>query len=203
MYKLMHRLVLPTLMALCLLLVMQSAGFAGPVPGGLAGVPWGATREQVKKIMIEKGFKQENAFPFANEPSPGLVFYGSFANTMCYLQFSFKGNSFYSGEVAVFRLNDYQPVLAAANHFISLLTEKYGMPDKRESYQSDTPGHPTMPYATSWDLRDSASSDIYHIRADTGDGSYWIIGTNDSRIFQFNLTYYAESLGNRLKEDGL
>ncbi|MDD2542076.1 MAG: hypothetical protein PHH28_13675 [Desulfuromonadaceae bacterium] len=203
MHKLMYRLVLPTLMALCLLLVVQSAGLAGPVPDGLAGVPWGATREQVKKIMIEKGFKQENVLPFTNEPSPGLVFYGSFVNTMCYLQFSFKGNSFYYGLVTVVRLNDYQPVVAASNHFISLLTEKYGIPDKRESYQSDSPGHPTMPYNTSWNFRDSASSDIYHIRADTIDSLYWTIGTKTSRIFQFTLSYYAESLGNMLKEDGL
>jgi len=203
MQKMMRKLILPAFLTACFLLVMQTASHAGPVPDGLAGVPWGATRAQVKKIMSENGFKQEDALPFSNEPSPNLVFYGSLANTMCYLEFKFKGNSFCHGRVVVIKLEDYQTVLAACNHFVSLLTDKYGMPDERESYESSSPGHPMMPYGVKWRLRDGASSDEYSIEAYTGDGSYWTVGTNTRRIIQFGLIYSAKSLENRLKEDGI
>lgn len=203
MQKMMSKLILPAVLTVCFLLVMQTASHAGPVPDGLAGVPWGATRAQVKKIMSENGFKQEDALPFSNEPSPNLVFYGSLANTMCYLEFTFKGNSFCYGRVTVKKLEDYQTVLAECNHFIEVLTDKYGMPDERKTYQSDSPGNPIMPYGVKWRLRDGASSDEYTIEASTGDGCYWTVGTNTWRIIEFSLTYFAKSLENRLKEDGI
>ncbi len=58
MCKPLNQLVIFTAVVACLLLT-QSVGHAGTVPDGLAAVSWGATREQVKKIMIGKGFREE------------------------------------------------------------------------------------------------------------------------------------------------
>jgi hypothetical protein len=196
MHKLMSRLVLFTAMTVCLLLLTQSISYAGAVPNGLAGVPWGATREQVKKIMIEKGFKQENATPFSNEPSAGLVFYGSFANRMCYLEFTFIGNSFYFGTVRV-ESWALQPVLGTFDHFVSIVTDKYGVPEKRESFEGLTKGI-KMQHAE-WTFRDNASLDVYTIRATTIDAIF----VNDRTLYTFLMVYEAKSLGNRLKEDGI
>lgn len=191
----MSRIVFFAAMIVCLLFVMQSLSYAGSVPDGLAGVPWGATREQVKKIMIEKGFKQENAMPFS-EPSTGLLFYGSFANRMCYLEFTFKGNAFCYGTVKV-ESYALQPVLGTFDHFVSIVTDKYGLPEKRESFQGLTKGI-KMQHAD-WTLRDNASLDVYTIRATTIDAIF----VNDRTLYTFLMVYEAKSLVNRLKEDGI
>lgn len=191
MHKLRSRLIIPAAMTVCLLL-MQSVGYAGSAPDGLAGVPWGATREQVKKIMLEKGFKEENK----SEPSPDLVFFGPFANRMCYLVFTFKGYAFYKGNVMV-KSYDLQPVLAAFNYFVPLVTDKYGVPEKRESFEGLTKGIKMQ--QADWTLRDNASSDVYTIRALTIDAVF----VNDRTLYEFLMVYEAKSLGNRLKEDGI
>jgi hypothetical protein len=60
-----------------------------------------------------------------------------------------------------------------------------------------------MPYGVKWRFRDDASSEEYTIEASTGDSCYWTVGTKTWRIIEFSLTYFAESLENRLKEDGI
>ena len=86
--------------------------------------------------MIEKGFAQELNSPLGGQPYPGLVFYGSFTNEMCYVTFEFKGNAFYTGEVIEKSYNT-QPVLKAFDHFVKLVTDKYGMPQERKCYTTN------------------------------------------------------------------
>jgi hypothetical protein len=158
----MKRVVLPTVVIFCLLAVMHSEAVADPVPDGLAGVPWGATGEQAQTIMAEKGFRQEEVDPLTGEPSPGLVFSGRFAGRMCRLRLYFKGNGFYSGEV-VEKADVLRPVLEAYNYFITLLAEKYGAPEERNSIKNND-GSCTTYYAA-WKLRDGVSSDTrYSLR---------------------------------------
>ena len=207
MNKLMSKAILNAAMTVCLLLLMQSVSYSVALPDGLAGVPWGATREQVMKIMTEKGFTQENVHPLSagNRPLTGFVFYGSFANRTCYLDFTFKGNAFYSGSVIV---KSYYPqqVLEAYNHFVKLLTDKYGMPEREKCIKmtgGPNAGTCGSQDALNWSFVDRASSDVYTITARAAVPQAVYLDLPNTPIYHFELRYTAESLGKRLKEDGI
>jgi len=200
MHRLMSTLIYPSVLTVCFLFVLQAASHAGQVPDGLAGVPWGATRDQVKKIMIEKGFKQEEAMPFSNLPSPGLVFYGPLANRMCYLEFMFKGNAFDYGSIAGKSYN-YETVLETYNYFVKLVTAKYGIPQEQKCIRTTTGACGS--YFTKWKFVDNASSDVYAIDSGAAAPVADMYESSGKPIYDFFFNFSAVSFGNRLKEDGI
>jgi hypothetical protein len=195
--KVVYQIVVLVLLAISVIMFSGIAQ-AGLVPDGLAGVPWGATRSEVKKIMIENGF-QEKADPFSSEPYPGLVFYGSFANRMCYLYFEFKGKAFCSGTVMKYSYSSRE-IIAEFNYFVKLVTDKYGAPQKNECMKTNT--GVCGSYDAEWTFVDSASSDVYTITfgAAAPEAALFKAGTP---VYFFALKYTAESLKKRLKEDGI
>jgi len=152
--------------------------------------------------MIEQGFKVEDAHPATGQPDPGIVFHGSFADRMCYLIFRFKANSFYLGEVQL-RSYDYQPPLEAYDHFVTLLTAKYGGAGERLPVSSATGANRNMPDMVKWNWGDDGSMDVYKIEVFVSDSVYELHGDGARCVVQLIVRYEAVSLGNKLKEDGL
>jgi len=97
---------------------------AAPVVDGFAGVPWGATQEQVQVAMTEKGF----AF-LGQTPGGRDKYNGTFAGHPAELQFSFNKNLFYCGEARIQDMPAPEEIWSVAGSFEDIkrmFVAKYG-----------------------------------------------------------------------------
>lgn len=167
---------------------------AGVVPEGFLGVAWGANTEQVVKAMKERGFRQLTG---ANPGRP--TFKGSFAGSPCQLSFSLMANSFYNAS-ANFCARSDTPASPqfAFRRIVDDLSSKYGPPTERGSDKlktNDGKEHP-QEYAK-WNFVDGKTSEKYSITVDFG-VTWFADDTGDQYVV--NVTYWASSLGERLKK---
>jgi hypothetical protein len=101
------------------------AGAAGP--DGFAGVPWGATLDQVDQAMRDRGFQQ------LSSPASNIRFYsGSFGGYGGTLQFNFFRNALYAGQFNTSSRGNYNWVQQVGTEFVNTVTAKYGSYSKAE-----------------------------------------------------------------------
>ena len=164
------------------------------VPDGFLGVPWGANTDQVVKAMKGRGCR-----PLQGAESGRLVFKGAFAGEPCQLSFRLLANSFYSA-TANFIARSSRPAAPrqAFQRIVQDLTAKYGPPTTRGSgtlKTNDGKEHPQE--GAVWELLDGRTSDKYSITVDLG-VTWFMDDTGDQYVV--NVSYWAASLGERLKE---
>ena len=125
------------------LLGLQATVFAAPPVEGFMGVPWGSSREQVDKAMVEQGFvKLAKPDWCATVPGnalcdPGLVNYdGRFAGERAEVRFLFQNKALYRGWVVLLSSETIylQDQVNAFARMKALLTEKYGPPTTDEKH---------------------------------------------------------------------
>jgi hypothetical protein len=196
MMKKAMRLCLIAILALLSISVFVFPGTpqASAVPEGFLGVAWGANTEQIIKAMKERGFRQLTG------TNPGRpAFKGSFAGSPCQLSFGLMANSFYNAS-ANFCARSDTPTSPqfAFRRIVDDLSGKYGPPTERVSDKlktNDGKEHPKE-YAK-WDIVDGKTSDKYIITVDFG-VTWFADDTGDQYVV--NVTYWASSLGERLKK---
>lgn len=101
---------------------------AAPPVDGFIGVPWGASREQVEKIM------QGKDFTLLEKRSDGAVdtYHGTFADYPAELKFQYEKNVFFRGSAAFLDVKD-RDLMIIKMRFIemkNLLSLKYGLPNQ-------------------------------------------------------------------------
>lgn len=188
----MKRVGLSCVLAIICVILLTTTLYAAPAPEGFVGVPWGATRAQLKQIMSERGWIR-----CTNSPPTQEVFKGSFDGMACDLHFVMVGNSFvegYADPLARFPLRNFGVTKNAYESTVKRLTEKYGPPQKTEpdAYAS------TWGPATTWEIGDGVISDKYRIRVILNRDGTWFSDVNGEHTY-FCVVYEAISLRDRLK----
>jgi len=174
---------------------VSEAAYAGAIPTGVAGVPWGSSKPQVMQIMHDKGFA-EHVAPELQAETNGrdvLEFDGFFDDQKSHFMFMFKSGVLIAGSVAFIQ---YSPESARAlyDHFTPILADKYG-PYKART--EDSAGN--FPFAV-WSLHDPASRDDYTITAMI-DHYYFEGPSLETRVYSLVISYYADSLEKRVKSE--
>lgn len=138
------------------------------VPEGFVGVPWGASRDQVIKIMRERGYRSLGTGGIGGSGAVVLNFRGEFTTVPCSLSFILIDDSFYEGEAMFYRPDMPQPnktLQTTFDNIDGMLSEKYGPPRERESSSyKDKEGIDRPSKSTFWYLVDNKSSDIYTVQ---------------------------------------
>lgn len=99
--------------------------YAAPPVDGFMGVSWGAGRDQVAKVMADKGFV---LYKELVNPT-GDVYRGTFSGHPALLEFTFENNVFYSGSVYFMEAENQ-----VFGEMMGLLKTKYGPPDNDVPY---------------------------------------------------------------------
>jgi len=198
----MNKLKVPYLVVVFALFVVSVVMFsgiaqAGAVPDGFAGVPWGASKDQIIKTMNEQGYRQITC-----EEGDSLCFRGSFLSVTCIkLIFSLHSNSFCSGfAVGCARSEYHRPTQRTFEEMVNILSEKYGPPQSRQSGKTENPncaGCPTE--LAGWDFVDSRS-DKYRISIRLEPSSFYYTNEEKKRRVDILIWYEAESLRKRLEK---
>ena len=188
MHKLMSRLVLFTVMILCLLFVMQSVGYAGVAPEGFVGVLWGASSEQINKTMRERGYKKIES----NNPDI-LRFFGTFGSQPCDLSFNLSMNSFYQGTAYCSQNEQHATTKWFFELEVKKLSEKYGPPDEQDTRKVEKCTD-VCDWAM-WDHLYDNNSNKYSIQA-----LVWRFDTLGGKKSHYTIEYKNESLSEQLKK---
>jgi len=134
--------------ALLMLSVFMLSGIAqaGPVPDGFAGVPWGASRADVEKVMAERNYPKDT-----DSKADIYVYNGEFAGYKADLLFKFINNKVYEGG-ALFLWHETNKELIDIyfSEFESQLSKKYGEP--WYMYRADG-REPWKPFSNRWELK--------------------------------------------------
>jgi hypothetical protein len=165
-----------------LLMCFAVTAYAEPVPEGFVGVPWGTTREQVRKIMSERGWLRLTGSAPTEES-----FNGAYNGMTGQLTFIFAGESFVEGRADFLARVPERSIAFTTKKYeetVKILTEKYGPPNNGSS---------------TWKITDARTGDEYTMFAlfiemgfyDTMDGM-------KEKHTSFSVTYRADSLKKRL-----
>lgn len=121
-------------LALSLVMLFTASSYAASPVDGFIGVPWGASRQQVQKVMEERGFTllEQRADGFSD------TYQGTFTGQPAQLAFIYEKNVFYKGEAAFLHVRDkdYYAVKSYYTELKGMLTAKYGQPMERSSIGS-------------------------------------------------------------------
>lgn len=194
--KKMRVFYLVAVLALLTVSVVMFSGIAqaGAVPDGFAGIPWGASKDQIIKTMNERGYRQYTG------TAPGqLEFKGAFAGAHCDLIFLLIANSFYWGSAnSCDRFPYPMPPQETYRRMVEMLSEKFGPPQRRrESITGKTnDGREYPDWSATWNLVDSRTSDKYSITV-YFHVTWFVDTTGDQYVVDIN--YSADSLEKRLK----
>jgi hypothetical protein len=114
----------------CLLMSFSKASYAAPpTVDGFVGVPWGASRQQVASVMVEKGYA------LLQQREDGVLdrYQGTFADYPAELVFLYTKNVFYYGSAELLPARDKGMDVAMKYYYemAQLLTAKYGEPAKK------------------------------------------------------------------------
>jgi len=141
----LYQLTVSVLLALSTIMFSGTAQ-AVPVPGGFAGISWGASRADVEKAMAERNYPKD-----ADSKADIYVYNGEFAGYKADLIFNFINNKVYAGG-ALFLWHETNKYLIDKyfREFESQLREKYGEPEYK--YRADG-GEPWKPFEDRWELR--------------------------------------------------
>lgn len=170
------------------LLTLTAPICAAPVPEGFVGVPWGATQEQVIKMMSERGWRE--AF------GDGKSFYGFFAGFPGIVTFEFTGNAMTGGRAELERATNGYNSKHTFDAGYKLLSEKYGQAVIQTYNNPDRKSSMPVLYQAEWELVDDASADKYAIMLWTSDAFYLRDGT---RLYLVGVNYTNKSLKDRKK----
>jgi len=182
---------------LLLLLCFTVSAYAAPSPEGFVGVPWGASRAQVKQIMIERGWIR------CTDSSPNEeVFKGAFDGMVCDLHFVMAGNFFvegYADPLARRPIRYSGATTSAYEATVKHLTEKYGVPQNKgvPDYHGFTQGT-----AITWEFGDGVTADKYAIRIIINSEGTWFADVDGKQTY-FDVVYEAISLRERLKNNNI
>ena len=182
---------------------------AGEVPDGFAGIPWGASRNQIIKAMNERGCQQ-----ITNNNPETLEFHkGNFAGVTCSrLYFNLRENSLYEGSAYGCARSEYHEFTQDKfNQIVKMLSGKYGPPKRGSEIRrgEDTVNKNycaglklTFDFAD-WDLVDSRSNK-YSIRMMKVDSTFYTFdgSERDACRMDFSISYSAESLKQQLGKKG-
>jgi hypothetical protein len=189
----MKRIILRCLFATICVIFWASTLYAAPAPEGFVGVPWGATRAQVKQIMSERGWIR------CTDSSPNQeVFKGAFDGMACDLHFVMAGNSFvegYADPLARLPIRHLGATQNAYESTVKRLTEKYGPPQKAGDFDAYAS---TWGPASTWEFSDGITADKYRIRVIINTEGTWFADVNGKHTY-FSVVYEAISLRDRLK----
>jgi hypothetical protein len=121
-------------LSLCLLFWFMPL-HAAPAVDGFAGVPWGASKKQVQKVMKAKGYA------FLEEQTEGSrhteKYKGAFAGEPADLIFRFKNNVFWRGYadiLAVAETDDRYYLMTVLDSIKPLIAAKYGPVTREVEY---------------------------------------------------------------------
>ena len=110
------------LMVLFVLSAMPA--YAAPVDGFI-GVPWGASRQEVQKVMQERGFT------LLEQRADGIVdtYRGTFTGQPAELRFQYQNNVYFAGTAAFLHVKgSFDGSMAYYYELKEQLTAKYGTP---------------------------------------------------------------------------
>jgi len=179
--------ILVILFSLVLLCCTVSVSSASPVPEGFVGVPWGASRAQVVRIMSERGWQRLNGAAPTQE-----AFNGAFNGMPGQLTFVFAGESFVEGRAELLARVPERSMAFTAKKYeetVKDLTEKYGQSNNGSSC---------------WKITDTTTGDEYSIFAlYLGMGFYDTVDGMKEKHTSFSVTYTADSLRKRLSKQGI
>ena len=188
-----------------LVAIFLNGFFAGiscgaPYPEGFVGIPWGASRDQVVKVMNERGFTTEGTVSSQDQPASTLLYRGAFDGQPCQLEFYFSSNAMFKGRAS--HLGLLQPAgaqLALYRQLVNLVSAKYGLPqaDKIQEDKTNT-GEIWRFGKAEWLFTVGEAPDKYRIEADLIPPVMYFSKYNKSLGYIF-ITYTAVSLEERLK----
>ncbi len=186
----------------CLLLaVFLAPALAAPGPEGFAGVPWGATRQQVVNAMNERGFSTQGTITRGGLPPGTLLYRGTFDGEPCQLEFYLQNNALCFGQVAHLGLFTGQVNLERLyKRVVGQLGEKYGPPEY-DSRRND--GTNERFWRAGWTLTDGATGDKFDILVllDIPGYSYYSNAPNPNKPEpSITVMYTAVSLKERLQK---
>lgn len=192
------------LYGLCLLLTFCCLLWAAPLqaasPEGFVGVPWGASRAQVKQLMSERGWLQH-----ANSHADEEAFKGAFDGHEGDLHFAMAGNAFVEGSaipLARFPTRAFASTKHAYEATVQHLSQKYGPPTKT-GFDSFSVGHMLVwGQTTSWEFGDGITADQYRIRVILNSEGTWFSDVDGQHTY-FAVIYEAVSLRERLKKQNI
>jgi len=176
-----------------LLMCLAVPAYAAQVPDGFAGVPWGASRAQVKQILSERGWKMVN-----DEPQR-VASKGSFNGINAQLTFSFEGNGLVGGTVimGVQPIKNISASAYAYKNLVESLTKKYGPPSGTSE--------DNLTANSGWSFVDTDTKDEYTILAMFTKYSSFMDPDYpaNAELVGVTVCYSASSLAKRLKDKGL
>ncbi|MEN6621630.1 MAG: hypothetical protein ABFD50_08800 [Smithella sp.] len=165
---------------------------ATTIPDGFAGVPWGASKVQIVKIMNGRGYRQ-----IAGDQPDELHFRGEFAGVSCQLNFDLIVDSFHTGEAAgCARSPSPDGPQATFKRIIDMLSKEYGEPHKRRSESIRNSSGKVLPWVwAEWNLSKAETSDKYSIYV-----IYSAASSADTKVDQYavSVIYSADTLKRRL-----
>ncbi len=129
--------ILVILFSLVLMCCTVSVSAASPAVDGFIGVPWGASRQQVRQAMEERGFT------LLEQRADGIIdtYQGTFTGQPAELKFQYESNVFFSGEANFLHVKgqSLDAVRAYYMELKGLLTAKYGLPAELTDAAGKTP----------------------------------------------------------------
>jgi len=161
---------------------------ASVVPDGFAGVPWGATKDQIIHIMGKRPYGQIAI----GSGVLLLQFKGEFAEVPSELEFRLIADSFYEGYA---RIRHTETPQVTFKRIVDMLSEKYGPTKDRESGLDKDDKGIDHPYESAfWRLADKKSSDTYTIQT-----RLMSFNVTNKIQYEVDVNYRAYSLEERLK----
>lgn len=187
---------------LVFLISINSNALAASSPEGFVGVPWGASRSQVKQLMNERGWERCTDSPQTEE-----VFKGSFNGLSGDLHFVIVGNALVEGAadpLARYPLRNSTATQREYERTIKSLTEKYGPPQKTEVNGMSYSGNNVVAWGPTavWEFGDGVTTDKYEISVTFNSEGTNFFGMAGKQTY-FVVVYKAISLRERLKNKEL
>ncbi|MBA4389938.1 MAG: hypothetical protein C0399_03270 [Syntrophus sp. (in: bacteria)] len=128
-----------------LVVIFAGIAKAGDVPDGFAGLPWGASRAEVKKAMAERYYPKD-----PESKAHVYIYNGEFAGYKADLVFRFINNKVYEGgALFLYRETNKYSIDQCFSDLEAQLIRKYGNPIYR--YRADS-GEPWKPWSDNWTL---------------------------------------------------
>ena len=185
------------LFGILLLMCFTVSAYAAAAPEGFVGVIWGASRSQVKQMMLERGWTR-----YTDSSPNEEVFKGAFDGMAGDIHFLMAGDSFvegYADPLARLPVRNMGATRSAYAATVKHLTEKYGTPQKVgvPDYHGFTQGN-----AVIWEFGDGVTNDRYTIRVIINSEGTWFSDVEGKQTY-FDVVYEAISLRERLKNQNI
>lgn len=195
--------ILVILFSLILICFAASVSATSVVPDGFVGIPWGANKDQISKIMNDRGYTTQGTIPDSRDLPSTLLYRGAFGGQNGQLEFRLLNNVFHMGRATYLGMFAAEPAKESIYmQIVNQIGAKYGAPQSDKI--TDVKGNSGKTYRygdAQWDFIDSESFEKYMISVDLLPTGFNMFSQYNNQSFGYvTVTYTAVSLGERLQK---